>query len=107
MEYPLTWIVTPPPSNVFQDYTSRRPLKHTHTHTHVNITRIQHEIHIAQKIQHKVGVLSAGLEALRTTKIVETSSLSRYMYMVGYIVKIHTTQLYNTPIQHENQDIKR
>ena len=29
------------------------------------------------------------------------------MYIVGYIVKIHTTRLYNTPIQHENQDIKR
>ena len=29
------------------------------------------------------------------------------MYMVGYIVKIHTAQLYNTPTQHENRDIKR
>ena len=29
------------------------------------------------------------------------------MYMVEYIVKIHTTRLYNTPIQHANKDIKR
>ena len=27
--------------------------------------------------------------------------------MVGYTVKIHTTRLYNTPIKHENRDVKR
>ena len=27
--------------------------------------------------------------------------------MVGYIVKTHTTRLYNTPIQHENWDVKQ
>ena len=42
-----------------------------------------------------------------TAKIEETSSLIRNVYVVGYIVKIHTTRLYNTPIQHENGDIKR
>ena len=41
-----------------------------------------------------------------TTKIVETSSLIRHMYMVEHIIKIHTTRLYNTPIQHANRDIK-
>ena len=29
------------------------------------------------------------------------------MYVVGYIVKVHTTRLYNKPIKHENWNIKR
>ena len=61
---------------------------------------IQRKIHTTRKIQHKVGVLGAGLEALKfshvkvqkgTTKIGETSSLIRHMYMLRYIV-IRTNQ---------------
>ena len=32
---------------------------------HINTTGIQHKIHTIQKMQHKVGILGAALEALR------------------------------------------
>ena len=32
---------------------------------HVYTTHIEHKIHTTQKIQHKLGVLDAGLEELR------------------------------------------
>ena len=40
-------------------------MKNTTCIQNVNTTSMQHKIHTKLKIQHKVGFLDAGLEALR------------------------------------------
>ena len=88
----------------------REPQKKTHTHTHVNTTRIQYDIHRAQKLQHNVGVLGGGLETfLRSSRSVAKQKYRNQIYVILYQTylyggthcKNHTTQLYNTPVQHE------
>ena len=114
LDFPLIFFGTAPPTKFCQDYSAWRPeKKHTHTliqHTY-KTKYIQHEKYNIRWefwgwVWRHCAVPHVKVQE-GTTKIRRTSSLIRNMYLVRYIVKIHTTWLYNTPIQHENWDIKR